>query len=151
MAIYIPLDKALESCDKIAKGFRENEIKTHIKRLISAQSLSYIIGLIASKYGKYIQEDGDIAFAPQIMPESSDPIGSKRYYRFIVNEKMNALGSYRISFPFDPAKHKVFYVKEYSPEFPKYTSISGDGIVIKEADGSYSWWFNDISKGEQLC
>lgn len=147
MAIYIPLDKILKSCDMLIKRFRKKGILIRI----SPENINYIITNITSKYGKYIQADDDVMFSPQIMPESSDPIDSKRYHRFIVNEKMNALGSYRVSFPFDPAKHKVFYVKEYSPEFPKYTSISGDGIVIKESDGSYSWWFNDISKGEQLC
>ncbi|MGN1339814.1 MAG: hypothetical protein ACI4WS_05945 [Oscillospiraceae bacterium] len=146
MAIYIPLDKALEMCDTLAKGFHEKGILTHRILTISPKDFSYIIGAIASKYGKYIQEDGDIAFAPQIMPESSDPAGSTRYHRFIVNEKRNASGEYRVSFPNDPAENGVFFVKEYSPEFSEYSSQSGNGVVLKEADGSYSWWFDDMSK-----
>ena len=97
MAIYIPLDKALEACEKIAQGVLSKQ------RVIHLDNLSYIIGAIASKYGKYIQEDGDVTFAPQIMPESSDPAGSTRYHCFIVNEKRNASGEYRVSFPNDPA------------------------------------------------
>ena len=94
-----------------------------------------------------------VVFAPQIMPESSDPKGSTRYRCYIINEKIPTDSEYRVEFPDDPSTSKstIFRVCEYCSGFSVTSRVAGNGIVLKEADGSYSWWFDDISKGEQLC
>ena len=94
-----------------------------------------------------------VTFAPQIMPESSDPAGSTRYHCYIINEKIPTKCEYHVEFPNDPSTSNstIFRVLEYSDGFSVKSYVAGNGIVLKESDGSYSWWFDDISKGEQLC
>ena len=88
-----------------------------------------------------------VFFAPQMMPESTDPKGSTRYYRYIVNEKIPSKIKYKVSFPDNPKTNQTFKVREFSSEFKEYSSEQGDGVVIVESNGDYSWWFNDMSKG----
>ena len=88
-----------------------------------------------------------VFFAPQITPESTDPKGSTRYYRYIVNEKIPSKIKYKVSFPDNPKTKQIFRVREFSSEFKEYSSEHGNGVVINEGKGNYSWWFNDMSKG----
>ena len=82
-----------------------------------------------------------------LMHESTDPKGSTRYYRYIVNDKIPSKIKYKVSFPDNPKTKQIFRVIEFSSEFQKYSSEHGNGVVIHEGKGKYSWWFNDMSKG----
>ena len=88
-----------------------------------------------------------VFFAPQMMPESTDPKGSTRYYRYIVNEKIPSKIKYKVSFPDNPKTEQIFRVREFSSEFKEYSSEHGNGVVIDNGTKNYSWWFNDMSKG----
>ena len=88
-----------------------------------------------------------VFFTPQMMPESTDPKGSTRYYRYIVNEKIPSKIKYKVSFPDNPKTKQIFRVIEFSSEFKEYSSEHCNGAVIDESKGNYSWWFNDMSKG----
>lgn len=86
-----------------------------------------------------------IMLAPQLMPESTDPAGSERKHCLIVY--------YRISAPFDDVQfidkiddEGLFIVIDFDRAAAHWSQQSGDGVVLCEADGSYSWWFNDITK-----
>ena len=120
---------------------------------MTRKRLKYIIESIVEQYGRYISEDNDVMFSPQIMPESSDPKGSTRYRCYIINEKIPTDSKYRVEFPDDPntSNSTIFRVLEYSDEFSEKSYVAGNGIVLKESDGSYSWWFDDMNKGEQSC
>lgn len=86
-----------------------------------------------------------VMFAPQIMPEFTDPMGSEREYCIIT--------VYRISAPFDEVRFidnidedGSFIVIEFSKTVGHWDVISGTGVVLREQGGDYSWWFNDITK-----
>ena len=86
-----------------------------------------------------------VMFAPQLMPESTDPKGSERKSCLIV--------VYRISAPFDDVQFidkiddkGLFIVIDFDKTALHWSQQSGDGVVLCEADGGYSWWFNDITK-----
>lgn len=86
-----------------------------------------------------------IMLAPQLMPESTDPAGSERKSCLIV--------VYRISAPFDDVQfidkiddEGLFIVIDFDRAATHWSQQSGDGVVLCEADGGYSWWFNDITK-----
>ena len=146
MAIYIPLKEALELCDKAVRKNKEWRECKNIK-YFNIDDLGQILCEIANKCGKFIEEDGDVMFAPQMMPESTDPKGSTRYYRYIVNEKIPSKIKYKVSFPDNPKTKQIFRVREFSSEFKEYSSEHGNGVVLDEGKGNYSWWFNDMSKG----
>lgn len=152
MAIYIPLKEALKLCDEAVIKYKEcgeDEDMT----FFTIYDLGQILSEIANKCGKYFEEDGDVTFAPQIMSESSDPKGSIRYRCYIINEKIPTDSKYRVEFPDAPSTSNstIFRVLEYSNEFSEKSYVAGNGVVLKESDGSYSWWFDDMNKGEQLC
>ena len=86
-----------------------------------------------------------VMFAPQLMPEYTDPMGSER--------KRCTIIVYKISAPFDEVKFidnidedGVFIVIEFSKTAEHCDMTSGAGIVLREQGGDYSWWFNDITK-----
>ena len=88
-----------------------------------------------------------VVFAPHMMPESTDPKDSTRYYCYIINEKIPSKIKYEVSFPYEPKTKQIFRVREFSSEFKEYSSEHGNGVVINEGKGNYSWWFNDMNKG----
>ena len=92
--------------------------------------------------------NGFIAIAPQITPERCDPMGSTRHNCYIVDLKFKiARGEYKVDFISNHIEDGVFIVHEYSPEFANTCSIQeGFGVVLKELNNNYSWWFNDLSK-----
>ena len=92
--------------------------------------------------------NGFIAIVPQITPESCDPMGSTRHTCYIVDLKFKtACGEYKVDFISNHIEDGVFIVHEYSPEFTNTCSIQeGFGVVLKELNDNYSWWFNDLSK-----
>lgn len=86
-----------------------------------------------------------IMFAPQLMPEWTDPAGSERKHCLIVY--------YQISAPFNDVQYidkidedELFIVIDFDKSAEKWSEQQGNGIVLKEADGGYSWWFDDIRK-----
>lgn len=147
MPIYIPLKEALELCDSAVRKYKEWEKKTEETIYFTVGDLGQIISAIADRCGKFIEGNGDVVFAPQIMPESSDPAGSIRYHCYIVNEKFPLDSEYHVEFPDDPSTSDstIFRVCEYSSEFSEKSRVAGNGVVLKEASGSYSWWFEDAN------
>ena len=97
---------------------------------------------------RFIMEENEIQivmFAPQIMPESTDPMGSER--------KRCTIIVYLISAPFDEVRFidnidedGSFIVIEFSKTAEHCGMRSSAGIVLRERGGDYSWWFNDITK-----
>ena len=97
---------------------------------------------------RFIMEENEIQivmFATQIMPESTDPMGSER--------KRCTIIVYLISAPFDEVRFidnidedGSFIVIEFSKTAGHWDVVSGAGIVLRERGGDYSWWFNDITK-----
>ena len=86
-----------------------------------------------------------VMFAPQLMPEYTDPMGSER--------KCCTIIVYKISAPFDEVKFidnidedGSFIVIEFSKTAEHCGMRSSAGIVLRERGGDYSWWFNDITK-----
>ena len=86
-----------------------------------------------------------VMFAPQIMPECTDPMGSEREYCLI--------SFYRISAPFDRVdfidnidEDGTFIVVEFDRNAGHWEEMHGMGVVLREEGGDYSWWFNDITK-----
>ena len=88
-----------------------------------------------------------VFFTPHIMPEKTDPKGSTRSYRYIVNEKIPSKLKYQVSFPDNHKNKQIFRVREFSSEFKEYSSEHGNGVVLDEGKGNYSWWFKNMSKG----
>ena len=97
---------------------------------------------------RFIMEENEIQivmFAPQLMPESTDPMGSER--------KRCTIIVYLISAPFDEVRFidnidedGSFIVIEFSKTAGHWDVVSGEGIVLREKGGNHSWWFNDITK-----
>ena len=149
MAIYIPLEAALELCDKIEENVREKY--ENDKFYISYNQIGLIFYIIAGKCGKYIPDDNEVLFAPQILPESADPKGSKRYRCYIRDEKYPCNGVYKVNYDLNTnSKSNTFTIRESSVDFAKYDVVSGMGTVIQEPNGEYSWWFDDMNKGLDL-
>ena len=147
MAIYIPLEAALKCCDRMERNIREDY--GNVKFYINYDQMGYIFSLIAEKCGKYIPDDNEVLFVPQILPESSDPKGSKRYRCYIRNEKYPSTTRYDISYHLN-INTSTFTIKEYSDEFTKIDVVSGMGTVVQDLNGKYSWWFDDMNKGLNL-
>ena len=97
---------------------------------------------------RFIMEENEIQivmFAPQLMPEYTDPMGSERQRCTII--------IYKISAPFDEVQFidnidedGSFIVIEFSKTAEHCGMRSSAGIVLREQGGDYSWWFNDITK-----
>ena len=97
---------------------------------------------------RFIMEENEmqiVMFAPQLMPEYTDPMGSER--------KRCTIIVYKISAPFDEVQFidnidedGSFIVIEFSKTAGHCGMRSGAGIVLREQGGDYSWWFNDITK-----
>lgn len=132
MGLYINLEKALKLCDNMIKDEDDNDDITNF--------LIYL----ANTCGEYIESGNEVMLAPQILPESCDPKGSTRYHCHIINEKFKIdNGEYRVEFPDTPKEDCTFRVCEYSTEFDTPISVAeGDGVVLKENNNNYSWWFN---------
>lgn len=78
-------------------------------------------------------------FHPSILPETADPEGSIRYNCIICHEKMFSLNSQ--TFFYNAIKDKgLFIVEEHNPEYKKYETSFFKGVVLKGANGEYSWW-----------
>ena len=149
MAIDIPLEAALELCDKIEENVREKY--ENDKFYISYNQIGLIFSIIAGKCGKYIPDDNEVLFAPQILPESADHKASKRYRCYIRYEKYPCNGIYKVNYDLNTnSKSNTFTIRESSVDFAKYDVVSGMGTVIQEPNGEYSWWFDDMNKGLDL-
>ena len=86
-----------------------------------------------------------VMFAPQLMPEYTDPMGSERKHCTII--------VYKISAPFDEVQFidnidedGSFIVIEFSKTAEHCGMRSSAVIVLRERGGDYSWWFNDVTK-----
>ena len=86
-------------------------------------------------------ENSTIMFLPQIFPESADPEGSIRYSCFIINKKQkNEKES--INFIDNIEKDNCFIIEENTKSLSDNIMwLCGKGIVIKEKDNKYSWFF----------
>lgn len=82
-------------------------------------------------------------FHPDLLPESSDPEGSSRRNAKIV----------RISFPCRETGvlyrwfNDDFVIYDFSPDNKQTECDVFDGIVVQEANGTYSWW-RSIKQGD---
>lgn len=83
---------------------------------------------------------------PDLLPESADPIGSTRF------ENVNIV---RIYIPCKEIgvlqqfykQDKLFIIYDCSPEYGNQSIECFKGVVLEEANGSYSWW-QSIKQGE---
>ena len=79
------------------------------------------------------------------MPESSDPEGSTRYSCFIVHiiNRIEQTQMAHINYMDYIDEYGVFIVVENTHiSVTNHKVKAYQGIVLKEKDGSYSWWFD---------
>lgn len=85
-------------------------------------------------------------FHPDLLPQSADPEGSKRYenveimHIFIPNKSLDCINHWY-------EELKLFVIYDYSPENSDHAIIRFKGTVLEESDGTYSWWRN-IQQGD---
>lgn len=81
-----------------------------------------------------------ITLHPDLLPETADPIGSIRYgnVRIVLEQIEN--NKYETTYYNSIAENNTFIIEDKSPEYKGYECSFFKGTIIKEADGSYSWW-----------
>lgn len=89
--------------------------------------------------------DADITYQgktyhPDLLPETADPIGSTRYgnVRIVLEQIEN--NKYETTYYNSIAENNTFIIEDKSPEYKGYECRFFKGTIVKEADGSYSWW-----------
>jgi hypothetical protein len=76
---------------------------------------------------------------PDLMPESADPKGSTRYYVTVMIRETP--WHWEAIKQIDLIKtNNLFIVDKFSPQFSMPRVSIFDGVVLKEQNGSYSWW-----------
>ena len=97
---------------------------------------------------RFIMEENEmqiVMFAPQLMPEYTDPMGSERKRCTIIVYKISA-PFYEMQFIDNIDEDGSFIVIEFSKTAEHCGMRSSAGIVLRERGGDYSWWFNDVTK-----
>ena len=81
-----------------------------------------------------------IMFNPDILPESADEQNSTRFGNVnIVHEKIEC--HHDETFFYDNiAECNTFIIEDRSPAYDGYECHMFKGVVVKEANGGYSWW-----------
>lgn len=79
-------------------------------------------------------------FNPALLPPSADPEGSTRHKVTIYHEKI-PYDHFKVEF-YDDIISGRFVVSEYSDEFESYSVEVGQGIVLREKNNQYTWWFD---------
>lgn len=86
-------------------------------------------------------------FNPDLLPESADPQLSTRYGNVnIVHEQIEDKKE-NTTFYDNISDNYTFIIEDKSPEYNGYICHYFKGTVIKEADGTYSW-FKNIKQGD---
>ena len=81
-------------------------------------------------------------FHPDLSPQSSDPEGSTRFENVVI-QHTQIHGDFEHTEFFDMIETlNHFTIADYSPKFFNTESKVFMGTVLKESDGSYSWWKN---------
>lgn len=80
---------------------------------------------------------------PLLLPPTADPQGSTRFNATILWEQypIEPHENNRVEF-YDDLDNGKFLVREYNQEFEQYYLEIGVGIVLRELNQQYSWWFN---------
>ena len=77
---------------------------------------------------------------PDLLPDTADPKGSTRYGNVkIVLEQIES-NKYETTYYNNIAENNTFIIEDKSPEYKGYECRFFKGTIVKEADGSYSWW-----------
>ena len=86
-------------------------------------------------------------FNPDLLPESADPEISTRYGNVkIIHEQIKSDDA-SVTFYNNISKDYTFIIEDKSPEYSDYICHYFKGTVIKESNGTYSWWRN-IKQGD---
>lgn len=81
-----------------------------------------------------------IIYNPNILPESADPQGSTRYGNVnIIHEQIECKHS-SVAYYDNIAESNTFIIEDKSPKFEGYETRIFKGVVVKENNGTYSWW-----------
>ena len=79
-------------------------------------------------------------FHPALLPITADPEGSTRHKATIYHEKIPH-DHFKVEF-YDDLSNGRFVVSEYSDEFDHYSFEVGQGIVLRERNKQYTWWYD---------
>ena len=80
------------------------------------------------------------AFNPNLLSENADPEGSARYENVNIYHERIECHRERTEFYDDIANANRFIIADYSPQYAGYECRCFKGIVLREANGQYSWW-----------
>lgn len=79
-------------------------------------------------------------FHPDLLPETADPEGSTRYGNVTIIHNKIESNVYETSYYNRIAENYSFVIDDKSPDYEGFECNVSKGVVIKEADGTYSWW-----------
>lgn len=77
---------------------------------------------------------------PDLLPDTADPKGSTRYCNVTIIHNKIESNICSTSFDNHITDNYSFIVNDKSPEYKGYECNVFKGTVLKEADGTYSWW-----------
>ena len=81
-----------------------------------------------------------ITYHPDLLPETADPIDSTRYCNVkIVLEQIES-NKYETTYYNSIVENNTFIIEDKSPDYKGYECRCFRGTVLKESNGSYSWW-----------
>ena len=84
------------------------------------------------------------AFNPNLLSENADPEGSTRYENVnIINERIECHREHTEFYDGISSANRLV-IADYSPCYDGFESRCFKGTVLREADGTYSWWKNLI-------
>ncbi len=81
-------------------------------------------------------------FHPALLPITADPEGSTRHKATIYHEKYPS-DHFKVEF-YDDLDNGRFLVVEHNEDFDHYSIEVGQGIVLREKNNQYTWWFDLI-------
>ena len=88
-----------------------------------------------------------IWFNPDLLPESADPQLSTRYGNVnIVHEQIEDKEESTIFYD-NISVDYTFIIEDKSPAYKGYECHVFKGEVLKEANGTYSWWKSIVQEG----
>lgn len=88
-------------------------------------------------------QDTVIMMHPALLPETADPEGSTRHKAKIFYEK-HPSDKDRVEFYDDIDNSGRFLVCDYCVDYDTYSLEIGEGIVLRERNNQYTWWFDLI-------
>ena len=86
-------------------------------------------------------------FNPDLLPESADPEVSTRYSNVNIIHELIESGNESVTFYDNISQNYTFIIEDKSPEYSDYICHYFKGTVIRESNGTYSWWRN-IKQGD---